>query len=374
MTKRKNNKNKVSNTRINFKVIFDKWDADNQKTWEFNRDDSAGASEVFDCWRKLFYTKNGYDKDSSYKYSWGAFARGNLLEDEYVVPAMYNAIDSGMFGKDVALIGAGEDQKTFVEGNLSATPDGLLIGLAKDALKDYGIDDIESDCVVFEIKSIDPRVSLTEEKEVHHGQVQVQMGIIRESTDFKPKYAVILYVDCSFFDEMQIYIVEYTEKMYDYAKQRADLVFAKDAKAENFRAEGRIDGTCDFCDYREACMETIRGSIPDGEDEDDLTEEDKELLDSLVMKSSKCQIDFKAAEKAHKEAKADLSEILKEHGRKALRDPKYSVTITWNKGRKSLDKEALNDDMEEAGLNMDDYYTTGLGFETVRVTMKKQKT
>lgn len=361
-------------TSLNFKNIFDKWDDDNQKTWEFDRNDSVGASSAFSCLRQIYYDKHDTPKDSTYEYKWGAFVRGNLMEDMFVVPAMYNAIDSGMFGDNVALIGAGESQKTFVDGNLSATPDGLLINLDKDALKDYGIPDIESDCVVFEIKSIDPRVSLVEEKEIHHGQTQVQMGIIQRTTEFKPKYAVILYVDCSFFDDMQVYIVEYSDKMYKAAKQRADLVFKKDAEPEDFRAEGRIDGSCDFCDYREACAETIKNSIPDEIDGmPEMLDEDKQRVDELVMASSELSAKAKDYEKQFKAAKADLSEFLKEHGRKLLRDPKYSVTITWNKGRKSLDKESLIEDLEGAGFDINDYYTTGNGFETVRVTMKKPK-
>lgn len=359
---------------LNFKKIFDQWDDDNQKEWEFDRKDSVGASSAFSCLRQIFYDKHDTPKDSNYEYRWGAFARGNLMEDMFVVPAMYNALDNDMFGKDVALIGAGESQKTLVDGRLSATPDGLIIGLDKDALKDYGIPDIESDCVVFEIKSIDPRVSLVEEKEIHHGQTQVQMGIIQRTTEFKPKYAIILYVDCSFFDDMQVYIVEYSDKMYKAAKKRADSVYAEGAKPENFRAEGRIDGSCDFCDYREACAETIKNSIPDEVDGmPEMLEEDKELVDKLVVEASDLGKLSKDTEKQFKKAKADLSEFLKEHGRKLVRDPKYSVTITWNKGRKSLDKESMIEDMESAGFNMDDYYTTGVGYETVRVTMKKPK-
>lgn len=76
-------------TRINFKDVLDKWDAVNQKVWEFDRNDSVGASSVFGCHRQVFFDKSGTEKDSDWEYSWGAFMRGNLVEDEFVVPAMY---------------------------------------------------------------------------------------------------------------------------------------------------------------------------------------------------------------------------------------------------------------------------------------------
>src|SRR5690606_31829838 len=113
----------------------------------------------------------------------------------------------------------GSVQETIVLGRNSATPDGLIVGLDKEPLSLYGIENIRSNCVVLEIKSIDPRVNLKEEKDIHHGQTQVQMGIIRETTKFRPNYAVIIYVDASFLDNIKVYVVEFDAKKWEVAKK-----------------------------------------------------------------------------------------------------------------------------------------------------------
>jgi len=165
---------------------------------------------------------------------------------------------------DVEAIGLGDEQETLIDGLLSATPDGLLINLEKNALTKYGIADIESDCAILEFKSIDPRITLLEAKAIHAGQVQAQMGIIRKNFDYKPVYAVIVYVNASFLDDVSIFIVKFKPKIYSFAQKRAKQVFAKGAKAEDFLKEGKIADSCAYCPYKNVCWDTtLKTSFPD---------------------------------------------------------------------------------------------------------------
>ena len=58
--------------------------------------------------------------------------------------------------------------------------------------------DIGADCLLLECKSIDPRVKLDAPKPEHRYQVIVQLGVVRETTEFQPRYAIISYIDASF--------------------------------------------------------------------------------------------------------------------------------------------------------------------------------
>jgi len=166
---------------LDFKEMFDEYVENDNKTWQYDRNKSLGASEAFGCLRQACYKKHGFEVDEGTENSWGAMRRGDIIENAFIVPALLATIPEGS-----ELLGAGEEQETLLKDLLSATPDGLLIDVSRDCLTKYGIADIESDSIVTEFKSIDPRVNLTEPKTVHFGQVQVQMGLIRELTDYKP--------------------------------------------------------------------------------------------------------------------------------------------------------------------------------------------
>src|ERR1039458_4661284 len=129
---------------LDFDVMFkDSIDA-NQKTWKYDRMESVGASEAFDCLRKIWFVKLGVkfgfaqdEEDEKDPESWGARERGNLLEEHYVVPAVRDHLPG-----NAKLRMAGKQQETLFLNKNSATPDGLIVGLPRNALKKYGIVDI----------------------------------------------------------------------------------------------------------------------------------------------------------------------------------------------------------------------------------------
>lgn len=362
---------------INFKKGFDAWVNANQKVWAHDRTKSLGASEVFGCLRKAFFGKHGYEKDSGHEQSWGALRRGDLIENEFVVPATRWILEN--LTTDADILYAGEKQKTFHDGPLSATPDGLVIYADDDALAAYGIPSLgsggdpehESACFNYEIKSIDPRVNLKEEKDIHHGQVQVQMGLTREQTTWKPKYALIIYIDASFFDDIEIFIVEYDENTYQAAKKRAATVFEKDMTPAMIMAEGKIDGSCKYCPYTTACAAVTQGSMP-GEDtaagDGDLPEDLLEEFISLFRSEREASAMKKEVEQDQKEASERLKEFLRKTGvrRVELGELGVKVSMSWNKGRKMLDTAAMKED----GIDLEKYEKIGNGHERLSLSEK----
>ena len=92
-----------------------------KKEWKHDRRQSVGASEIGQCSRKIWCIKyedmeTGVPRDPDKVLdSWGARERGNLIEKHLLVPAMrakYNHLAMYM----------GEEQRTFHDGYLSATP------------------------------------------------------------------------------------------------------------------------------------------------------------------------------------------------------------------------------------------------------------
>ena len=164
------------------------------KNWSHDRLNTIGASEVGQCARKMFWLKNENDtahradRDPEYRDTWGARVRGTVFEDSFWEPAM-----RARFGDRLRF--AGKDQKTFVHGFLSATPDGMLDELTEEEKAEIGT---KADCVMVECKTSDPRTNLAAAKPVNVFQTQVQMGLVREMTLNRPTHSILSYTDAEF--------------------------------------------------------------------------------------------------------------------------------------------------------------------------------
>lgn len=357
-------------TLLDFDVAFDMYMAANEKTWEHDRSLTVGASEIWACLRQVWYEKRGHEfgfEPAEDDGNWGAMERGNLIENHFVVPGLRLALPKmATLPEGVELLFGGSDQKTLVLGKNSATPDGVIRGLTPGPLTIKGgkqeifIADIKSNCIVLEIKSIDPRSTLLEEKTRHHGQTQMQLGLIREMTEFKPMYAVVLYVDASFLT-MTPFVVEFDEKSYAVGKQRAlDVYRINDPLM--IMPEGRFVGACDTCKWRGPCGAAVIGSMA----AKGVTTQDPRAIeetDVLVQ-------DYLAAKKAYDDAELRV-EVAKEAIKESLLDHRVS-TLTGNnwrvswypvKGRKSLDQKRLAED-----IDLEPYMKEGQPHEQLRVT------
>ncbi|XAI95930.1 hypothetical protein [Microcystis phage Mwe-JY26] len=361
-------------SQLDFEALFNEFSASNQKVFKHDRSKTLGASETFGCLRKAWFSKRGaefgFTKDEGANDSWGATMRGDIIENNFVVPAVRDHLPKG-----VALLFAGDDQETLVSGRNSATPDGLIVGLKKDALKKYGVEDIGADCIALEIKSIDPRVSLTEEKAIHHGQAQVQMGILRETTRFKPNYAVILYVDASFLDNIKVFVVPFDQKAWDAAKRRAATIWEFEDPGQ-IKPEGRIDGGCSLCPWQRACAIASKQAVPPEQKKYQFTVEAAEQMQDLVQRYASAKSELKAAEREFEEAKIAISEHLRDNDVRKMHDlsdpkkPLWKVSYTFVDGAKRLNQskllEALGDEFD-----VEPFYETGNGYEKVTVTLNE---
>jgi cytochrome c553 len=350
-------------TVFDFKAMFQAFADKNEKVWDHDRSTTLGASEAFGCIRKAWFDKRGedagYEIDDGHTQSWGAMERGNIMEEHFVVPVLETFNPEGTkfhFGSE-------EDQVTYVYGEVSATPDGLYTGCSRDALSLYGIADLESDCFMVEIKSIDPRSNLKEEKEIHHGQVQQQLGIIRRMTEHKPVYAVIIYVNASFYDDISIFVVKYDPDYWRAARHRAKtLNEAGDAK--DLQAEGILMSACDFCKWTSACASVNKAAVPTKEVKEAFSEIQLNELAELARKEREADAAEKAAKALRDDVRADIKEYLARAGSKKAKDDRFSVSWTWQNGRETIDQKA----MEADGIDIAKYKKRGNGFEKMTIS------
>jgi hypothetical protein len=324
-----------------------------------NRANTVGASEIGQCARKVFFTKNegdwqlGADRDANYNESWGATLRGRLFEDHCWLPAVRSR-----YGDKLLL--AGSDQKTLLSDFLSATPDGLLIGMPSDALAALGVADIGGDgSLIIECKTIDPRARLDEAKPEHIYQVQVQMGLIGEKTRYRPQSAVISYVNASFFDDIAEFAIRFDPQIYANARKRATLIMTARTPGE-LPPEGWIAGgrECEFCPFTSACGR-LRHAVPahpmtEAPDPQFVAE-----IADLARRAKQHRRNAEGATKVLRETEYEIRERLRSHRLRRVVGDGMSVVWSPVKGRDSFDMPAIRAAAEKAGIDISQFVTTG---------------
>lgn len=356
-------------TILDFAGMFDAYVGTQEKVWKYDRKRTLGASEAFGCIRKAWFEKNDAVKDDDYEDKWGATHRGDLIENHLVVPAVLYGLKRQ--APKAKLLGAGSDQTTILDRRRlnSATPDGLITGLSKDALKNYGIDDIEGDCILLEIKSIDPRVNLQQEKTIHAGQCQQQLGIVRQRTKFKPMYAVIVYVDASFHDNIRVFTIRYDERKWEAAQKRAELLF-KTTDPGLLRPEGKFDDSCKYCPFTRVCSAATIGSIPPkSSDRDTMQQPEDSVLRELVVEHERLRAEKDKATADYESKRQEIKEHLATTKKRGERHSGWSVNWFSQGGKKKLDEERLKEDLGVDSL--DDYKTEGSGFDKLVIQVKE---
>ncbi len=311
-----------------------------------NRDLTTGASETFSCLRKLAYSKQGAEINRDWEEEWGFYARGNVIED-WLAQRIHKVIEK-MTGYQFTLWGG--DQQTLVEGTLSATPDGLLSVP-------------EGKYIAVEIKSIDPRYKGQLPKKEHVYQTQIQMGLLQKK--YNCRDAIIIYVEASCFSNMKCYDIAFDENLYLRAHERSQLAFNQNPSS--LPAEGKYLGDCNYCQYTDICSEHILRDMPTGEK--NIADELAGKLDTLLER--KVNLDT-----VQRVAKFDLG-VVTEQIKQVLRDQNlqsastgvYEASYSLNAGRKRLDKEAV----EDAGIDLEEFYIQGKPSDTLRVKKIKSK-
>jgi len=324
------------------------------KTWKHDRRQTIGASEIGQCARKIFCVKFENDpelhvpRDPDAHDSWGARERGNLIERHLLVPAMrakYNHLAMFM----------GEEQKTFFDGPLSATPDCLLKN---------------GEYVLVEFKTIDPRVTLLEPKPEHYYQAQIQLGILNALGEYPCNKAIISYTDASFLSETKEFTVEFDPAVYQAAIKRANMILM----AENMREiepEGWIAGgaECKYCPFSRACGRQRTLGLED---------RDTGIADpQFVAEIADLARQYKLAQNLIDDYEKDVRKLQYEI-KERLRDRKLrrivgdGVSVVWNsvKGREKIDTDSLRDAAASAGVDVERFITTSEPTDRLTVSIK----
>src|SRR6185369_14779736 len=329
---------------------------------EFSHDrlSTLGSSGQGRCIRQTAFQLLAMPPDEGFVDSWGAALRGTVYEDHCWVPALREALPEG-----VELLFAGEDQCTMVdeEARLSATPDGLIVGLPRDCLLGFGIEDCLADSVLVECKTADPRMLLRKPRPHHEFQVQMAMGLVRRCTDFAPEYAVISYTNASFWDQVTEFAVRYSERVYQAGAERARAVFSA-TDPQEMPPEGKLAGgdECKYCGWAAQCGEAEVSRVPAGGvrlateavAELKLLRDAERALAGAIDDNSSMRL---VAQEA-------IKRFLHDHQVRAHKGDGWSVTWSTVKGRVTLNKDAVS----EAGIDLAPFEQEGNASERLIVT------
>lgn len=331
---------------ISIKQIIHDYAAGQVKTWAHDRSTTVGGSEIGQCARKIWFTKNDAPHDPGYVDNWGARERGNLIENYWWLPAMraWVAMQGG-----VRLFYAGEEQQTLVDGYLSATTDGLLVwsnGLA-----------INLDC-----KSTDPRIDIQKEKSEHSFQVQVQMGLIRSCTEYQPEQSILSYINASWLDDVREYVVPWLPRVYKAAQDRARQIMTARSALE-LPPEGKMAGgdECRYCAWASHCAAVTVAGVP--REEQPLDDEAAEQLLALRDAERGLLANRQNAEREHAEIIEDIKRFLRENNTRRFKGDGWSVSYSVTTGRATLDTVAV----EAAGIDLSPFYAPGKPSERLTI-------
>lgn len=352
------------------KDALNQYAIDTNRAFSSDRSQTVGASEVGQCARKVFWVKNegdpvyGAPRDPEYVDSWGARARGSIYENHFWEPAL-----RARFGEN--LLFAGADQKTFVSGFLSATPDGLICNLADDALAHLGVPSLGGDCIMVECKTADPRTNLSHPKPENVFQTQVQIGIVQESTSYNPTYSLLTYTDASFWNEVLEFPIKYDPKIYEAAQARASMIMtathAADLKPEGWIAGGR---ECEYCPFTKACG-IERRTVPEKE----IAKVDPQFIAEIA--------DLARAAKEYEAAECESAALLREtqdeirnrlRAKGLRRVVGQGVAVSWSsvKGRQSYDHKAIREAAKQAGIDIEEFSTVGEATDRLTIQVTEQ--
>jgi len=311
-----------------------------------NRLLTVGGSEAHQCIRKTWFCKNEHPHDSAYVENKGFFIRGHAIEDTVV--DLLNSVLPDNF----EYLYTGNDQRSLVDGQVSATPDGLLRN------KDTGEE------IVIEIKSLDPRSNFDKPKDAHIFQAQLQTELFNKLTKHAPQRAVLIYVDASDYSHVVQFDVERCESVLVGTHTRAKMIFTA-TNPTTLPAEGKYSGECRYCPYTTACGEAVIDSFPTDKI-DDLTEELENKLGWFVNERQGADANIKKNTKLKGSLDERIKLLLRDHNIKACRGEDWSISYASIAGRKSLDTSSV----EDAGIDLSPFYV--LGKPSDRLTVKSR--
>jgi CRISPR/Cas system-associated exonuclease Cas4 (RecB family) len=296
--------------------------------------------------------------------SWGAARRGSTFESHFWLPAMRRAYGD-------KLLFTGGRQLTMVHGDLRATPDGLLIEQPRNVLKDLGVPDIgPSQCVVVECKTIDPRIKLAEAKPEHVFQAQIQLGLFRRTTAYRPDVAVISYTNASFFDDIVEFVVAYDDAVFEQGRRRAATIKQSTDPAQ-LKPEGWIGGgaECKYCPFVTPCTAIRTGHEMPVESDNTVDPVWLVKITDLAKRERQIATRISGDTEIQRNMQHELKELLKQAGLRQVAG--HGVRIVWSpvKGRPSYDWPALREAATKLGLDIQRYETVGEPTDRLQITV-----
>ena len=341
-------------SKLSIKAMIDAWVAANPKVWEHDRTSTLGASEAGTCARRAFFSKNHPEKADLTNDDYGARLRGDILERHLWVPAIEHAVRNS---NTLVLVGAGKDQVTFALSFLSATPDGILTGIERDCLAHLGVPDIgEGGCVLVECKTRHPLMKLLEPKPEHVFQVQVQMGLIREVSDYRPEYALISYIDAATPSLVDEFVIRFDPDAYAAAKRRAREVMAAE-RASDLPPEGRMEGgkECSWCQFSDACAQISADAVPDRDRGSELDPRTLKTFGDLVMMETAWRREKRNAERQLATIQETIRQTLREAKTRRAEGPGWHISYGKVGGRRTIDVKGLAAAAAAAGVDVSQF-------------------
>lgn len=344
-----------------------------ERQFAHDRSATAGSSEVFGCWRRLYFKKREPDKadapDETDDIEWGATERGNVIENKFAVPKIQQIL--GPAAKHM-----GEEQVTLFdkEAPLSCTPDGIMLEQPRDFLANYGIADMGSDLndIAVEIKTFDPRSGdlTTEPRARHMGQNIIQQGMYQRVTNYRPLHGLIIYFNPANLKDIRPFAVKYDDAVYKRGQERALAVFDLTKTAKDFRSEGKRTGECAHCEFFTRCQEVEAEICPDQVVKTaDIPPETLAELGNKCKAVAESRAELKKLTAKVKALVEDLRFALIDLGTTRAGDTKklgWLTSIRLQNGRKSFNKAMAEAD----GIDIDKYMVEGPAFYVVNAKVQ----
>lgn len=328
-----------------------------RKTFKHDRTQTIGGSEIGQCARRVKYIKTEHKPDDDYVQHWGASERGKNYEDNFFVPALRKK-----YGKKLRF--AGKQQKTFIGHHLSVTPDGMIVDQSRDALRHLGINDIGSDCIMVEAKTVDPRANLEEARRHNVMQANVQLGLVREKTKHKPLYNVLSYTNAASYDDVKEFVIKFDPATYQEAKDRAQKILNAE-KPSDLPPEGWIAGgnECKTCPYLKSCG-IERRNLPFADNDEPVAPQVRAEISDMVRELVNLDGVIEGYKAGYRAKEDELKGRLRDFG---IRKIKGVLNWTTVKGRTSYDNEGIRVAATLAGIDVEKYMK--IGDESDRLTL-----
>ncbi len=323
------------------------YQANHQTSFSRDRSLSLGASEVGRCLRASRYAKDKLLIEGTQPPApnprGGYMMRGKVMEDYYIVPMLRE-----MFPDTVS--GLGDEQETQVHPEceyLTATSDGTFI------------DEDGTECLL-EFKTFDPRAIMDKPKNEHVFQTHAQMAVLGVET-----YTLLIYVNSSDWFDFRVFKIEYDPHYAAKSVERAETVMTCE-DVTKLPKHGKLSGTCRYCDYKEQC-EADRPLA-----EADILEQRKRDK-NIAVKAKKSTISsnkadtvakkYIAAKKKMDALKQEMAELSEELATVMSSDSRdsvihtegYSLELVTSAPRKLLNKNSLEEFLEEHGKTVEDF-------------------